>query len=289
MEMMENYLLYSVSVLLFFFLKRHCVCAKIRRIFHYSWNCLNPFLSSRQSTKENDKKPSFFVFVQSLCSFSLFSFNIFPIFSLITVVFVHFFLSYFCSSLFVFLSFVFLLFSLFFFFSISVFLFLTLCTSCFLIFFSIAVFCVSSFGLTHFSSLFWSSSLCFHTSSSPFFFVSSSPSLFFSSKKSKISVVNSSRWNVFFFLNPPFFCFISCFSSLRRPYPLFVPCFYWFWAFLDITVLDFLLSIFFLGLFEKLSFCFGQKISKKISLILYKKCFFVEQTLVFLDFDQFLL
>ena len=91
-----------------------------------------------------------------------------------------------------------------------------------------------------------------------------------------------------FFEPSLFLCFISCFSSLRRPYPLFVPCFYWFWAFLDITVLDFLLSIFFLGLFEKLSFCFGQKISKKISLILYKKMFFLlSKPLFFLILTNF--
>ena len=35
MEMMENYLLYSVSVLLFFFFEKAVVREKIRCIFHY--------------------------------------------------------------------------------------------------------------------------------------------------------------------------------------------------------------------------------------------------------------
>ena len=175
MEMMENYLLYSVSVLLFF-LKRQCVREKIRCIFHYFWNCLNPFLSSLYNHKNIRQKKAFifcFCPVPFLMDFFFQHFSLF--FTFITVVFVHFLLSSFCSSLLVFLSFFFPLFSPSFFHYLSVSsssFFLNL-TFPYLFFFH-RRFCASSFGLTHFSSLFCSWS---HSSFLPYF--SSFPYPFF--------------------------------------------------------------------------------------------------------------
>ena len=46
-------------------------------------------------------------------------------------------------------------------------------------------------------------------------------------------------------------CFVSCFSSLRHPYSLSLPCFTGFQRFLMFFFLDFLVSIFFSGLVHK--------------------------------------
>ena len=255
MEMMEK-----LSFVFWFcslgFWKRRCVREKIR-CFSIIFETVWILFSLHFKAQKTDKKPFIFLFCSAPFLFHFFFFQHFSLF-------LH---SHHCClcSLFPFIfSFIFFCFSLLFLFSLfsilslclsHCFSFSHLCTSCFLIsFFSIAVLVYPLLVLTHFSI-------------SPFvldlfvfillhLFFSASPCLFFfDSKKTKISVVNFSRWNcVFFFLNPPFFGVWSLvFSSLRRPYPLFVSCFYWFWAFLDITVLDFLLSNFFLGLFEKLS------------------------------------
>ena len=99
---------FCILFLFSFFLKRQCVREKIRCIFHYFWNCLNPFLSSLQSTeKQTKKKTSFFVFVQSLCCFTFFkhfpiffTFNrMFPYFS-IAVLCIFFWINSFFFSLF---------------------------------------------------------------------------------------------------------------------------------------------------------------------------------------------
>ena len=91
--------------------------------------------------------------------------------------------------------------------------------------FSIAVFAYPLFVLTHFSSLFCSWS---HSS-----FLPSLPFIFFIS----VSVFCPNKFKIFcdqFFedemesliFEPSFLrCFVSCFSSLRRPYSLSVPCF----------------------------------------------------------------
>ena len=139
----------------FFFKKRQCVREKIRCTFHYFWNCLNPFLSSLQSTEKTDKKkPSFFVFVQSPF-WLIFSFNIFPFSSLSSL------LSLFTFSFHLFVHLFLLLLSFFFsLFSPSSFFFsLSQCFSSSFFFnlmfpciFFHRRFCVSSFGLTHFSS-----------------------------------------------------------------------------------------------------------------------------------------
>ena len=74
-----------------------------------------------------------------------------------------------------------------------------------------------------------------------------------------------------FFEPSLFLCLISCFSSLRRPYSLSVPCFLDFWAVLEITFLDFL---FYLSSFrvssQKIVVVFGHNF-QKISLILVRK------------------
>ena len=103
-------------------------------------------------------------------------------------------------------------------------------------------------------------------------------------------MVNSSRWNVFLFfsLNPPFF---GVWSLVFPPCVGRIP--YLFHVFTDserFMILLFLIFFYqssFLGLFEKLSFCFWTKNSKKISLVLFKNWFFVEQTLVFLILTNF--
>ena len=118
-------------------------------------------LFTSRHRKIRQKEAFIFLFVQSPLLFHLFFFskkNIFPIFfTFIAVVFVHFFLSSFCSSLFAVLPFFFSLFSpSLLFFSISVFLFLLFLQSHVSLSFFPSPFCVSSFGLTHFTSLFCS-------------------------------------------------------------------------------------------------------------------------------------
>ena len=262
MEMMENYLLYSVSVLLFSFEKTLCV-RKNPSYFPLFFETVWILFSLHFKAQKNRQKTFIFCFCCPFFVSLFFSVNIFPIFSFITVVIVHFFLSYFCSSLFVFLSFFFLLFSP----SLLFFLYLSVSLShpLYLMFpylFSIAVFlCIFFWTNSFFFSLFCSWSLCFHTSSSPFFCFFISVSVFFFKKIKNLY----GQYEMCFFWTLPSSVFdLMFFPPCVGRIPWFVPCFYWFWAFLDIIVLDFLLSIFFLGLFEKLSFCFGQKISKNI-------------------------
>ena len=271
----------------FFFLKRQCVCENIRRIFHYFWNCLNPFLSSRQSKKKTTK-----TFIFCFCSVPLlfhlkkhFShFSLSSLLSLFTFSF-HFFVHLFLLlSPFSYLS---LLHSCFFSLYLSVSLSHTSVPHVSLSLFLQRRFGVSSFCFnSFFFSLFWSWSLCFHTSSLlVFFFISVSV---FSSKKSKFSVVNFYKWNCLF-LNPPFFGVWSLvFSSLRRPLSLI--CFM-FLLILSVSWhycswFSFINLLF--GSLRKIVVLFWTKNSKNI-IDSFKKWFFVEQTLVFLDFDKFLL
>ena len=139
------------------------VCAKNPLYFPLFLKLFESFsLFTSKHRKIRQKKPSFFVFVQSLF-WLIFSFNIFPFSSRSSLLSLFTFsVHLFCSSLFAFLSFFFSLFSPFFFFSFSVFLFLFFCISCFLIcFFSPLPFLRFLFlVLTHLSSLFcsWSHS-----------------------------------------------------------------------------------------------------------------------------------
>ena len=274
MEMMENYLLYSVSVLLFFFfLKRQCAREKIRCIFNYFWNCLNPFLSSLQSTQKNRQKKPSFLFLFSLF-FDGFIFqhvslsSLSSLLSLFTFPFIFLFISTCFSLLFLFSLF-------FFFFSLS---------QCFssLLFpqfhvpylFSIAVLCIFFWIDSFFFSLLF---LISFLVSSFFFFVSVS----FLSCQTKCK-------NIFFetdFFEPSLFlCLISCFSSLRRPYSLSVSFFY-FWAVLEITFLDFLFIYLLFGFLSKFVVVFGHTF-QKISLILVRKITLGKNP-CFRDFDIF--
>ena len=171
---------------------------------------------------------------------SLVFFQHFSLVSIITVFFVHFFLSSFCSSLFAFLSFFFSLFSPFFlYFSISVFLLLFFSLSHVSFFFSIAVFVNLLFVLPHFSSVSFVLDLIFLFILILYlFFFFSSSAYFFARKKSKISVVNFSRWNcVFVFWTLPSSVFhLLFFPSLRRPHSLFVPFFTDSWCLLSLLL-----------------------------------------------------
>ena len=196
MEMMEklSFALCFCS-LVFFFLKRQCVREKIRCIFHYFWNCLNPLLSSLQSTKKTNKKAFFFVLSSPFFDWFFLS-TFFP--------FLHFHHCCLCSLFpFIFL-FICTCFSLLFLFSLYSFFFsLSQCfSSSFFLQSHVSLFfhrrfCVSSLGLTHFSSLFcfWSHSLFLH-----FFFVSVS----FLSCQTKYKIFSFFFAEVF--LNPPFSC-----------------------------------------------------------------------------------
>ena len=260
MAMMENCLLYSVSVLLFF-LKRQCVREKIRCIFHYFWNCLNPFLSSLQSTeKQTKKKTSFFVFVQPLCCFTFFfqkkHFSHFLHFhrcclcSLFPFIFL--FISFCCSPLFLFS-----LFSFPSFFSISVFLFLLFLQSHVSLSFFPSPFCVSSFGLTHFTSLFCSWS---HSSFLPYFFFVSVSFLSCQTKYKNFSFF----FRRSFFWTIPFSVFNLVFFLIASS--LFLVC-SMFWGFLSGSWYYFSWFSFYLSSFRvssKNCRCFWTQLSKNI-------------------------
>ena len=110
MEWWKNFLLYSVSVLLFFFLERQCVREKIRCFFNIFETVWILFSLHFKAQKKQTKKTFIFCFFQSLFWLIFFS-TFFPFLHFHLVVFVRFFLSSFCSSLLVFLSFFFSLFS----------------------------------------------------------------------------------------------------------------------------------------------------------------------------------
>ena len=140
----KNYFLFLIS-----WLKKH-LCAEKSVLFFPLFLKLLFLISSFFALKPPKvrQKTSFFVFVQSLFV-SLFSFNIF--FSFITVVFVHFLLSSFCSSLSAFLPYSFPSFLHSFFFSISAFLFFFFLYLMFPhLFFLHCRFCVSSFCFNSF-------------------------------------------------------------------------------------------------------------------------------------------
>ena len=215
--------------------------------------------SLRLKKKQNFRqKTSFFVFVQSL--FVAFFLSTF-LFSFITVVFVHFFSSFFCSSLRAFSPIFFSLFSPFF-----LFLYLSV---------SLSFFTVSHVSLSVFlHRRFCVSPLLFLIS---FFFSSFFFTCFFFIN---VSVFCSNKFNFFLIFELSFLlCFVSCFSSLRHPYSLSLPCFTGFQRFLMFLFLDFLVSIFFSGLVQKFSAWLLDKSCKK------KKC--LKETLVFLDFNHF--
>ena len=259
------------------------MCENIRRIFHYFWNCLNPFLSSRQSIKKQQK-----TFILCFCSVPLLFHlkNIFPIFSFITVVFVHFFISYFCSSLFASLTFFFSLFYILAFFSLSqCFSFSHLCTSWFLISFSPAPFLCIFFWTNSFFLLSFDLDLFVFILLLHFFFVSSSPSLFFLLKKN--SVVNFYRWNCLF-LNHPFFGVWSLvFSSLRRPLSLICSMFLlilsvsWHYC----SWFSFINLLF--GSLRKIVVLFWTKNSKKYHWFFIKNDFLLNKPLFFLILTNF--
>ena len=159
--------------------KKH-LRGKIRFVFPLFLNFLF-VISSLFASKpqKNQTKHFIFVFVQSLFV-SLFSFNIFFFFSSITVVFVHFPFSSFCSSLSAFLPFSFSSFRHSFFFSVSHVSLSVFSPSPFL---RILFFCFNSF-------LFLILLL--------FFFFFSSPYMFFAQTNSTFSVVNflKTKWGL---------------------------------------------------------------------------------------------
>ena len=222
----------------------------------------NHFSLRFKTTKNQTKKKHFlFLFSHFLFHFFLSTFSFFSLPSLLSLFtfpfhfFVHFFLlfSLFLSPLFSILSF--------------------FCISCFLIcFFSIAVFVYPLFVVTHFASLSFVLDLILLC----FLFFLHLRICSFAQPNSTFSVVN------FFFedemgsliFEPSFLlCFVLCFSSLRRPYSLSLPCFTVFLTFLDILFLDFLVSIFFSGLVQIVVLLLDKSCKKK---------FFLKETLVFL-------
>ena len=229
-------------------------------------------LFTSKHRKTDKKKPSFFVFVQSPF-WLIFSFNIFPFFfSFITVVFVHFFLSSFCSSLFAFLSFFLSLFSPSFFLYLSVSLPPFSSISCFLVFFSIAVLCIFFWIDSFYFSLLFLISFFFFS----LFFLRFRILSFMSNQIQKILLFFEEDC----FLNNPFFCVLS------RVFPhcvVLIPClFHVFWIFerfLKLLFSIFFLSIFVSGLFEKLSL-FLDTTFKKYHWFLLEKLL-LEKTLVF--------
>ena len=282
----KNSLLYSVSDLLFFFWK-DIVCAQKSVVFSIIFETVWILFSLHFKAQKNRQKNLHFLFLFSPFLFHFFSFNIFPIFffhhcclcSLFPFIFL--FIST-CSSLLY-------LFSLFSLPSFLLYLSVSLSHPLYLMFpyFFHRRFCVSFFGLTHFFfslliliSLF---SYFFFT----FLFVSSSPSLFFLQKNQKF------LWSIFtdeivLFLNPPFFGVWSLvFPSLRRPLSLICSMFLlilsvsWHYC----SWFSFINLLF--GSLRKIVVLFWTKIFKKISLILFKNWFFVEQTLVFLILTNF--
>ena len=278
MEMMENCLLYSVSV------RKGSVYAKKSVVFSIIFETVWILFSLHFKAQKNRQKKDFifcfcpvpllFHFFKIFFPFSSLS-SLLPLFTFSFHFFVHLFLLF---SPFSFLSFL----LPFFFFSISVFLFLLFLQSHVSLSFFPSPFCVSSFGLTHFSSLF--------CSWSHFFFFS-----FFLRFRILSFMSNQIQKFLFFFfeedcfLNPPFFlCLISCFSSLRRPYSLSVPCFLYFWAVLEITFLDFLFIYLGFGSLQKIVVVFGHNF-QKISLILNRKITVGKKNLCFRNFDNFLL
>ena len=263
----KNCLWYSVSVLfvLFFFLKRQCGTRKNPLYFPLFLKLFESFSLFTSKHRETDKKKDF---IFCFCPVPLL-FHFLKTFSH----FLHFHRCCLCSLFpFIFFVHLFLLFSPFSFLSFLLPFFFSL-SQCFsssfffnLMFpciFSIAVLCIFFWINSFFFSLFcsWSQSSFLH-----FFFVSVS----FLSCQTKYK-----NFSFFFeedcFLNPPFFlCLISCFSSLRRPYSLSVPCFLDFWAVLEITFLDFLFIYLRFGSLQKIVVVFGHNF-QKISLILVRK------------------
>ena len=222
------------------------------------------FFSSRKTTKKLRQKNFIFLFLFRPFFCFTFSLNIF---------FYHFFLCSLFTSLFDFLSFFFSFFtspshvSLFFFFSIAIFVYLL-------------------FVWPQFSSLSFVLDLIFLFILLLYLFFSSS-AYFFARKSSKISVVNFSTWNhvIVFWILPSSVFHLFFFP----PWVVRIPCLfhvllivsaswqYYSW-FSFITLL-------FGSLKNKLSFCFWTKVSKNI----IDTLFIILQTLVFLEFHQFLL
>ena len=208
-------------------------------IFEISFKIL--FSLHEKPQKNSDKKPSFFVFVQSLLLF-------------------YFFSQHFLSSLFSWFTFYisfwfFLLFLFSLFFILSLFLHLRVSPYLFFLYLMFPYFCSSSpllwifflFYLIFLLSLLCLISFFFSYFFTFFFIISVS---FFARKKFK------NFCGQFFymksclcFLNPPFFGVSSLvFSLLASSSFLVCSMFYWLLALLDSTFLDFLLSTFYLGL-----------------------------------------
>ena len=241
-------------------------------------------LFTSRHRKIRQKEAFIFLFVQSPLLFHFFFFkkNIFPIFfTFIAVVFVHFFLSSFCSSLFAVLPFFFSLFSPSLLFSLS---------QCFSssFFFNLMFPCLFFHRRFVYLLLDWLILLLsFVLDLIPLFFLifSSFPYPFFDVKP---NTKNSPFFRRRLFFEPSLLlCFISCFSSLRRPYSLSVPCFLDFWAVLEITFLDFLFIYLLFESLQNIVVVFGHNF-QKISLILVRKSSLGKNP-CFRDFDIFLL
>ena len=217
----------------------------------------NLFSLRFKKNKKSDKKH--FLFLFSLFLFHFFFQHFFSLSSLLS-------LSTFSFHLFVHL---FVLFSLFFSLFSPLFLLLYLSsTSCFLICFLHRRFCESS--LLFLISFFFSS--FFFT----FFFLHLR--IGFLHKQIQTFLWSSfmkTKWRSLIFEHSFLLCFVSCFLHCV----VLIPCLFHvltcFLAFLDISFLDFLVSIFFSGL-----------VQKNVVLLLDKRCknILLKETLVFLDF-----
>ena len=255
---------FSVLLFVFFFFEKGVWNNPFSFWTVFFWNSLfilflpSLFSHEKISAKKKSSLVFFSPFFVSLF-LSTFSFFLSSLFSLMIYPFIFVF-----RPLFAFLSFFSSLLLHSFFISLSqCFSFSFFSTSCFHICFSPSPFLRISFFWckTFFFSPFWSWSLCFHTSSSPFFL--HLHFCFLLALKNKVpnflwSIFLKTKMFFFFFEPSRYLNFSRVFSSLRRHFSLFVQCFLFFSRFFIISYLDFLLPIFFLGLFQK-SFCFRKK------------------------------
>ena len=275
----KNYLLYSVSVLLFF-LERQC--ARKNPLYFPLFLKLFESFSHFTSTHRKNRQKKAFIFcfcpVPFLIDFFLSTF--FPF------LFHHCCLCSLFPFIFLFIStcFALLLFSLFspsfFFFSSSVFLFLCFPQSHVSLSFFHRRFCVSSFGWIN-SFLFSLLFLISFPFSSLFFFVSVS----FLSCQTKCKIF-SFFFAEDFFWTLPFSVFNLVFFLIASS--LFLVCSMFFWIFerfSKLLYLIFFLSIIFSGLFRKMSLFLDTTFKKYHSFLLWKITF--GKNPCFLDFDLF--
>ena len=281
MEMMENYLLFSVSVLLFFFWKDN-LCVKNPLYFPLFLKLFESF--SLFTSKHRKKRQKTFIFCFSPVLFFLkkkFSFYIFPFSSLSSLLS----LLTFSFSFFVHL---YLLFSPFSFLSILLPFFLSQCFS--LSFFLYLMFPHLFFPSPFLCIFFWINSfffsLLFLISIFLFFLIFSSfPYPFFHVKPNTKFSLFLFRRRLFF--EPSLFSVFNLVFFLIAS-SLFLVCSMFFEKnferFLKLLFLIFFLSIFFSGL-QKIVVVFGHNF-QKISLILVRKIT-LGKNLCFRDFDNF--